>query len=454
LLFKARFFWNSALPVEMGNLPERWRNKAHRNTRRRFLIGWTAIRHRKTAKPHILKILLVKELFQYYIIIMIPRPALTDAVRTSLKRSRIVSLLGPRQCGKTTLARQFLSADSQNYFDLEDPESLIRLEEPLTALKDLKGLVVIDEIQKRPGLFPVLRVLADRKPLPARFLILGSASPDLLKQSSETLAGRIEHLEMNGFGIDELGSGKFRRHWLRGGFPLSYLSKTEEGSVAWRKSFIQTYLERDLPQLGLRLPATTMFRFWTMMAHFHGQIWNAAEPARSLGIGETTVRRYLDLLSDVFIVRQLQPWHANLKKRQVKAPKIYFRDPGLLHYLLGIRTEKDLLANPKSGSSWEGYVVEQIIRVIAPEEAYFWATHAGAEIDLVLIKNGHMLGIECKRSDAPALTPSMRIALDELNLKRIAVVYPGSKRYRLADKIDAVPFDMIAKGYREIFPNF
>jgi len=382
---------------------------------------------------------------------MIKRVDLTQRVRKSLSRSRVVALIGPRQCGKTTLAREFVSPDSHNYFDLEDPLSLARLNEPMTALKDLKGLIVIDEVHRSPDLYTVLRVLADRRPLPARFLLLGSASSELLRQTSESLAGRLETITMGGFSISEVGVKSHSRHWLRGSFPLSCLAKNDKDSLAWRKNFIQTFLERDVPQFGLRVPATTLLRFWTMLAHYNGQIWNAAEPARSLGISESSARRYADLLADLLMVRQLQPWHTNLKKRQVKAPKIYIRDTGLLHLLLGIRDENDLLSNPKCGASWEGYVIEETIKALEPDEAYFWATHAGAEIDLVMVKDGRLLGVECKRVDAPRLTPSMRIARDELRLEQVAVIYPGSRRYSLADGVSAVPFQAIVEGGKGIF---
>lgn len=384
---------------------------------------------------------------------MIKRKELLRQVRSALKRSRAVALIGPRQCGKTTLARQLLSVDSPSYLDLEDPSSFARLDEPMTALRGLKGLVVIDEVQRRPDLFPVLRVLLDRTPLSARFLILGSASPELLRQTSESLAGRVETIAMSGFSMAEVGQAEVARHWLRGGFPPSYLARTESDSLAWRKNFIQTFLERDLPQWGIGTPATALLRFWTMLAHYHGQIWNAAEPARSIGVSEPTVRRYLDILSGVFMVRQLSPWHANMKKRQVKAPKIYFRDTGLLHHLLGIRTEKELLGHPKCGSSWEGYVVEETIKATEPDEAYYWATHSGAEIDLVLVKSGRMLGVECKRMDAPRLTPSMRTALEDVKLEQIAVVYPGTKRYSLGERVAAVPLETVAEGLKGLFPK-
>ena len=370
---------------------------------------------------------------------MILRNNTHNNITTALERSRIVAILGPRQCGKTTLARQFVPPDSTAYFDLEDPLSLARLDEPMTALRDLSGLVVIDEVQRRPELFPILRVLADRTPLPARFLILGSAAPDLLRQSSESLAGRMETVPLSGFTINDVGMSAHQVHWLRGGFPLSFLATSDSNSVAWRKSFIQTLLERDIPSFGLGTPAPTLFRFWTMLAHYHGQVWNAAEPARSLGIGETSVRRYLDLLEGVYMVRQLRPWHENLKKRQVKSPKVYIRDSGLLHQLLGIRTLPELLSHPKCGASWEGYVIEEIISSVQPDEVYFWATHAGAELDLLLFKDGRRFGVEIKRADAPRLTPSMRTALEDLRLDRLVVIYPGERRYTLAEQVEVVP---------------
>jgi len=360
-------------------------------------------------------------------------------VRAALRRSRLVALLGPRQCGKTTLARQFVAADSLNYFDLEDAVSLARLSEPEMALRPLKKLVVIDEIQRRPGLFPLLRVLADRKPLPARFLILGSASPDLIRQSSETLAGRLETVLLEGFRLSDLGAAAQERHWLRGGFPLAYTARTEANSLLWRRQFVQTFLERDMPQLGVTIPAISLRRFWTMVAHYHGQILNAAELARALAINETTVRRYLDLLTGVFLVRQLPPWFENLGKRQVKAPKVYVRDTGLLHTLLGISSWRDLESHPKVGASWEGYALEEVLKAFRPDEMYYWATYNGAELDLLLFKKGRRIGIECKRADAPRLTPSMRIALSDLKLDRLYVLYPGEKSYSLGKRVEVMP---------------
>ncbi len=377
---------------------------------------------------------------------MIQRPRWLAEIRAALKRSRVTALLGPRQAGKTTLARQIVPSDSRAYFDLEDPRSLARLAEPMTALAPLRGVVVVDEIQRRPDLFPVLRVFTDRRPPPARFLVLGSASPDLLRQSSETLAGRMETVTLSGFGLDELGPAALRRHWRRGGFPPAYLARSEQASFVWRQQFIHTYLERDLPQLGITIPAATLLRFWTMLAHYHGGIWNAAEAARSLGVTEPTARRYVDLLSGLFMVRQLQPWHENLKKRQVKAPKVYVRDSGMLHALLGLASERELLSHPKVGASWEGYAIEETLRVVRPEAAYFWATHTGAELDLLLFKRGRRYGVEVKFQDAPRLTPSMRIAVTDLRLEHITVLYPGNLRYDLDRRVTVVPLAQLASG--------
>ena len=370
---------------------------------------------------------------------IIQRTTDRQAVRTALRRSRVVALLGPRQSGKTTLAREFVDTSSPNYFDLEDPASLSRLNEPDLALRPLTGTVVIDEIQRRTDLFPLLRVLADRQPLPARFLILGSAAPELLRHSSESLAGRLETVLLEGFRLADLGAHAAERHWLRGGFPLAFTPKNEADSTAWRRQFVQTFLERDLPQLGITIPAVTMRRFWNMLAHYHGQIWNGAELARALAVGETSVRRYLDLLSGVFMVRQLPPWFENLGKRQVKAPKVYLRDSGLLHILLGICTHLELEHHPKIGASWEGYAVEEIIKAFRPDDTYYWATHNGAELDLLLFKDGRRIGIECKRTTAPVMTPSMRIALADLKLDELWVVHPGTRRYPLAERANAVP---------------
>jgi predicted AAA+ superfamily ATPase len=373
----------------------------------------------------------------------IERRRLRTKIAAALERARGVVLVGPRQVGKTTLARSFVPAGSPAFFDLEDPRVEAQLEAPLLALEPLRGLVAVDEVQRAPELFKVLRVLMDRDPPPARFLLLGSASPGLLRQASETLAGRVEVIEIGGFALDELGGGALERLWLRGGYPRSYLAAGEADSRAWRDAFTRLFLERDLPLLGINVPAPAMRRFWTMLAHLNGQVWNAAEPARSLGVNESTVRRHLDWLTQTFMVRQLQPWFENLGKRQVKAPKIYFRETGLLHALLGIADAATLAAHPKSGASWEAFALEQVLEIAAPDEAWFWATHAGAEVDLLMIKDGRRVGIEFKRADAPRLTASMRIAMRDLRLDSLYAVYPGDRRYPLADAVEAVPLSAL-----------
>jgi uncharacterized protein len=373
----------------------------------------------------------------------IERSRLRAEIARALEQFRGVILVGPRQVGKTTLARSFVPPDSANYFDLEDAAVAEQLRSPRTLLDGLRGLVVIDEVQHAPQLFRTLRVLMDRETAPAKFLLLGSASPALLKQTGETLLGRVATIEVGGFTLDELGPSGMQTLWRRGGAPLSCLADDERQSVEWRERFVQLFLERDLPLLGVNAPAPALRRFWTMLAHYHGQIWNAADPARSLGVNESTVRRYLDWLTQTYMVRQLPPWHENLGKRQVKSPKIYFRDSGLLHLLLGIRNEHGLLTHPKSGASWEGFMLEQVLRVTRPDEAYFWATHAGAELDLLTIKYGRRVGIEFKRADAPTLTPSMRIAFSDLKLDRLLVIYPGNRQYPLANGIDVVPASAI-----------
>ncbi len=376
---------------------------------------------------------------------MIPRPALEQSIRKALGRSRAVALNGPRQSGKSTLAQRFLSRQSPNYFDLEDTSHIARLAEPQQALAPLKGLVVIDEVQLRPALFPTLRVLLDRSDEPGQYLLLGSASPALLRQAGESLLGRVETVEVGGLHLQEVWAAQGMdpattdRLWLRGGFPRSYLAASDEDSAAWRSNAINNHVAVDLPQFGINIAAPAMLRFWTMLAHFHGQIWNAAHPAQSLGVSEPTVRRYLDTLTQTLMVRQLQPWHENLGKRQVKSPKIYFRDTGLLHSLMGVRTLAELVTHPRAGASWEGFALEQVLRIAQPDQAYFWATHQGAELDLLMFKGEHRVGVEFKRADAPKVTPSMRIAMQDLKLDALYVVHPGLHRFKLADGIEAVP---------------
>ncbi len=376
----------------------------------------------------------------------IARRTLQAQVRRALGRSRAVVLAGPRQSGKSTLAASLVPRGGARWFDLEDPVDQQRLLQPVTALTALTGTtgsdmgpIVIDEVQLAPGLFPVLRVLIDRCEANGQFLLLGSASPALLRQAGESLLGRVEVIEVGGFDIAEVGATRQTELWLRGGYPRAFLAASDADSVAWRVQAIQRHVETDLPQFGINVAAPAMLRFWRMLAHFHGQVWNAADPARSLAVSEPTVRRHLDVLTQTFMLRQLQPWHQNLGKRQVKAPKLYFRDTGLLHALMGVQTLDALLVHPRSGASWEGFALEQVLRVAAPDEAYFWATHNGAELDLLLFKAGRRIGVEFKRADAPQMTPSMRIALRDLKLDHLYVVYPGERRYALAEQVDVVP---------------
>jgi len=370
---------------------------------------------------------------------MIKRTKAISQVSKALRWSRAVALVGPRQCGKTTLAREFVAFDSPNYFDLEDNADLARLDNPAFAFSKLEGLVVIDEIQRRPELFPSLRVQMDKPGNKAKFLILGSASPELLQQSSETLAGRIATIELDGFSLDELGADSLETLWTRGGFPLSFLADSDEQSTFWRKNFCRDFLERDLGLLGFQIPPQAMGRFWKMVAHYHGQNLNAAELARSLGVSAPTVRHYLDILSGAFMLRQLQPWFENIKKRQVKSPKIYYRDTGLLHYQLGIGSYHDLLGHPKIGASWEGFAIEQAIRFYQPDEQYFWSTQSEAELDLLLFKDGRRIGLECKLNDAPRITKSMRTAMETLKLDELKIIHTGSKSYELDENVQAIP---------------
>jgi uncharacterized protein len=374
---------------------------------------------------------------------MIRRQNYMESIERGLKRSPVVALIGPRQCGKTTLARQWVGSDSPNYFDLEDPAAARVLEEPMTALSGLRGTVVIDEAQRQPGLFPALRVLADREKQPARFLILGSASPDLTRQASESLAGRVEIVEMRGFGLDEIAAGDGDSLWFRGGFPRSYLAESDEDSRAWRKTFIMTFLERDLARLGFGMNPVAMGRFWTMASHYHGQIWNGNEVAASMGVAPNTVRSYLDALEQTFMIRRLQPWYENVGKRLVKTPKVYFRDSGIFHALQGIGSPADLWMHPKLGASWEGFALEETLRALDERDAYFYAVHSGAELDLFLPHGGRRLGIEFKRKDAPEMTRSMRVAMADLKLDELWVVYPGKREYRLEESVRVRPLSAL-----------
>jgi predicted AAA+ superfamily ATPase len=377
----------------------------------------------------------------------IARRRAENAVSASLREFAITTLLGPRQVGKTTLARKIAAGWKRgevHYFDLEDPTDLARLEQPKTTLLPLKGLVVIDEIQQKPDLFPLLRVLADRDPRPAHFLILGSAAPEIGKRASETLAGRSAFIDLAGFDLIDLsvigreGEATQRRLWWRGGFPRAYIADTDAAARRWLDNFILTFLERDIPQLGIRVPSTTLRRFWTMVAHYHGQIWNGAEFARSLGTSEPTARHYLDILSGAYVVRQLQPWFENIGKRQVKSPKVYVRDSGLAHALLSVDSHAALEGHPKLGASWEGFAIEQILSVTGDRDAYFWATQSGAELDLLVRFGSLKLGFEIKYRDAPKITKSMRIAVADLGLDQLFVIYPGEKEFMLDDCVEVV----------------
>lgn len=384
---------------------------------------------------------------------IIRRARYLSAVETALTENPACTLLGPRQCGKTTLARQLAENRGAHFFDLETASARVQLESPELALSPLRGLVVIDEIQRAPNLFATLRPLTDRPQTPARFLILGSASPELSKHVSESLAGRTGFVDMGGFDLSEVGNLGAPALWLRGGLPRSFLASSEPVSQRWRSNFIRTLLERDIPQLGIRIPAETLRRFWMMIAHYHGQIWNGAELARSLAVSEHSVRRYLDLLTGTFLLRQLPPWFENVGKRQYKVPKIYVRDSGLLHTLLGIETLEELRAHPKCGPSWEGFALEQVLALTGAEQSFFWGTHAGAELDLLLIRRGRRFGIEFKVSDAPSMTKSLRIALEDLRLERAWIVYPGEKRYVVHDQVEALPLQSIGDGLATLCGN-
>ena len=373
---------------------------------------------------------------------LLPRPRHLNRVLKLLDRHPALGVLGARQVGKTTLARQVGERfrGPVHRFDLEDPDDLARLAEPKLALEGLEGLVILDEVQRRPDLFPVLRVLIDRREAKAVFLVLGSASPDLLRQSAETLAGRIAYHELGGFALDEVGVDAADRLWLRGGFPRSYLARSAAESFEWRRSFIRTFLERDLAQLGIRIPGVTMHRFWRMIAHYHGQVWSGAELARAFGVAGTTVRRYLDVLTGALVLRQLSPWHENVGKRQVKSPKVYVADAGLLHALLGLATRDDLEGHPKVGASWEGFVLDEILTRLgaAPEEAFFWATHAGAELDLLVVRGRRRLGFEIKRTTAPTVSRSMRAARETLRLESVDVIHAGAHSFPLEEGFRAL----------------
>ena len=370
---------------------------------------------------------------------MIERKHYLEQIESGFAVHPIVSILGPRQCGKSTLARTYCRGRPAEYFDLENPVDRRRLEEPLLTLEPLRGLVVLDEIQRLPRLFEILRVLADRPGSPARFLTLGSAAPGLVRGVSETLAGRVGFIDLSGFDLSEVGGGTAGKLWIRGGYPRSFLARTEDQSYRWRQAFIRTFLERDIPQLGITIPAEALRRFWTMLAHYHGQVWNAAEFARSLGTSEPTARRYLDILSGAYLARVLPPWFENTAKRQVKSPRVYLRDTGLLHALLELRNRGEVERHPRLGASWEGFALEQALALFSPPGAYFWSTHGGAELDLLLTRGGKRYGFEFKYADAPARTRSMHSALKDLRLEHLWVVYPGRAGYPLGERVSALP---------------
>jgi len=370
---------------------------------------------------------------------VIDRPFYIEKLSTALRRSPVVALLGPRQCGKTTLARIFGLERKSTHFDLESQPDLQRLQNPEMVLGSLEGIVILDEIQRLPELFNVLRVLVDRPERTTRFLILGSASPDLVKNVSETLAGRIEFIELSGFDVGETGADSWQALWLRGGFPRSYLADSDDDSLAWREGFLHTFLERDIPQLGITIPSAAMRRFWTMLAHYHGQLWNASELARSMGLTDKTVRSYLDILTGTFMVHQLQPWHENIGKRQVKSPKIYLRDSGILHALLNIADMHSLWGHPRVGASWEGFALSQFTQIVRPAQLFFWSTYRGAEIDLFFLHRGRRYGAEFKFNEAPKITKSMRTALNDLDLEHLWVIYPGQHHYAVDKKVSVWP---------------
>ena len=376
---------------------------------------------------------------------MIPRPDALKSIATGFRIHPVAAILGPRQCGKTTLAGMFASKKAAIRFDLENPVDVQRLASPAVTLEPLSGLVVIDEIQRKPELFERLRVLVDRKNNPARFLVLGSASPTLVKNASESLAGRIGFVDLSGFNLHEVAARHQNRLWVRGGFPRSFLAANDAASSAWRSDFIRTFLERDIPQLGITIPPETLRRFWTMVAHYHGQVWNGADFARSLGVSEPTARRYLDILAGAYMIRVLPPWFENLGKRQVKAPKIYIRDSGILHSLLQLRNLSELQGHPKLGASWEGFALEQTLNLLQTRDAYFWGTHSGAELDLMIVSGGKRFGIEYKYTDAPSRSRSMSVAMEDLGLEHLWVVFPEGPEYPLDKRITAMPMKSVPR---------
>lgn len=368
---------------------------------------------------------------------LVRRPELEGRIRLRLRTYPVTALLGPRQCGKTTLARA-LAGRQAHYFDLERSADHERLANPARSLEPLRGLVVLDEIQRRPELFTFLRVLADRRPLRARFLILGSASPAMVKGVSESLAGRVAHVDMGGLTVQDAGPAKLERLWLRGGFPPSFTAGSDAASFEWRENLLRTILERDVPQIAERISATTLRRFWSMLSHVHGQTLNASELGASLGVSHPTARGYLDVLTGVFMVRQLPPWFSNLGKRLVKSPKIYLRDAGVFHTLQGIRTRRELDLHPKLGASWEGFALEEVLSHTGDRDACFWAQHGRAELDLVVGRGQHRFGFEFKVDDAPRPSRSVHAAIEALNLRHCWIVHPGAHSYDVAARVSVL----------------
>jgi len=377
---------------------------------------------------------------------LIDRTRLRDEIRMLIRSNAVTAILGPRQCGKTTLARMMAAERLSMWLDCEDLLSKARLKEPMRLLESARGLVVIDEIQFMPELFPILRVLADRRPQKAKFLILGSTSPELATQAGESLAGRVAYLPISGFQIDEVGAANVDRLWWRGGFPRAYLARSAKEARTWVDNFIQTFLERDMGILNFRADPERVRRFWAMLAHMHGGKWNAAELSRSLALHNNTVLSYFEFLQRAFMIRVVRPWHVNIDKREVKAPKVYIRDTGILHALLRLVDFDQLFEHPKLGYSWEGFVLEELIRLVGERNVYFWAVHTGGELDFLVHWRGKLIGVEVKRGDAPTRTKSMTLAMSALKLDRLYVVYPGDTPYPIGDNMEVIPLTGLAEA--------
>lgn len=370
---------------------------------------------------------------------LIPRKDELCILQKLIRSTPVTAILGARQCGKTTLANQL---QSDAFFDLENPRDARQFETPQLTLERLKGLIVIDEIQHAPEIFPLLRYLVDHRP-DHKYLILGSASRDLIRQSSESLAGRIAYHNLGGLRFSDLPSAQLERHWLRGGFPRSFTAQAEEESYTWRMNFIQTFLERDIPQLGIAIAARTLRRFWIMLSHYHGQILNHSELARSFGISDKTVRHYIDILEGTFMIRVMQPWFTNPSKRLVKSPKLYLRDSGIFHALQSIGDNEQLLTHNKLGASWEGYIVEEISKIIATDSMYFYRTHNGSEVDLFWQSGGRNWGVEVKYGDSPGMSRSLANAAHDLELEHLWIVYPGRQEYPVTEKATVIPLERL-----------